>query len=124
MRPHLVWPVACALLVPGSLHAQRLEPAPVSFRALQSLDRSNAPELVQVGNHGTEGAIIGGAALGVVGFWLSGKGCENRTVPVSSASGYNTCTTGTKLVFAGAMALAGAGLGYLIGTGYPKYVEQ
>lgn len=125
MRSHVAWPVACALLLPVAVHAQRLEPLPVSFRASQQLQTSNAPELMQRGNHGTEGALIGGVTLGVLGYWLAGKGCEIRAYPTSSAaSSFNTCNTGTKLVFAGATALVGAGLGYLIGTGYPKYVEQ
>ena len=116
------WPVACALLVPIAVHGQRLEPLPVSFRMSQQLQAPNAPELIQRGNHGTEGALIGGVTLGVIGYWLAGKGCEIRTYPASSS--FNTCNTGTKLVFAGAIGLVGAGLGYLIGTGYPKYVEQ
>lgn len=125
MRSKFICVVACALLIPVAMQGQRLEPAPVPFGAAESWQASNAPELVRHGNHGTEGALIGGVTLGVIGYWLAGKGCEIRTVPVSpAASSYNTCNTGTKLVFAGATALVGAGLGYLIGTGYPKYVEQ
>ncbi len=116
------WPVAWALLLPVAVHAQRLEPLPVSFRASQHLQKTNAPELIQRGNHGTEGALIGGVTFGVIGYWLAGKGCEIRTYPASSS--FNTCNTGTKLVFAGAIGLVGAGLGYLVGTGYPKYDEQ
>ena len=125
MRSKSVCLVACALLIPVAMPGQRLEPLPVSFRASQPLQTPNAPELIQRGNHGTEGALIGGVTLGVIGYWLAGKGCEIRAYPASSAtSSFNSCNTGTKLVFAGATALVGAGLGYLIGTGYPKNVDQ
>lgn len=122
MRAHAAWPVAYAMLIPAAMQAQRLEPPAVSFRATQALQATNAPELIQRGNHGTEGALIGGVTFGVIGYWLAGKGCEIRTYPASSS--FNTCNTGTKLVFAGAIGLVGAGLGYLVGTGYPKYDEQ
>jgi len=125
MKSHIVCPVACVLLIPMLLHAQRLEPVPVSFRASQALRvPSNAPELVQRGNHGAEGALIGGVALGIFGYWVASKGCQASSVPVAPGSSYVSCTTGTKLAFGGATGLLGAGLGYLIGTGYPKYVEQ
>lgn len=122
MSSRFVWVAAC-VLIPVVLHAQRLEPAPMSFRASRSLETSNAPELVPRGNHGPEGALIGAVAVGALGYWLVSMGCHSGAVPVAPGSTYVGCTSGTKVAFTGAMALVGAGLGYFIGSSYPKYAE-
>lgn len=122
MRVTVLWIGIGLTGLPGVTAAQRIanpdwsRPAPAFAAPLRT------PALVRRGNHGLEGAIVGGIGLGLVSFLIADRLCGIRAVPVSGGSSSGGCSG--EAAFTAAGVALGAGLGYWIGTGFPKYVEE
>jgi len=128
MKRHSIkWPFVLLLFVVLGFTAaqgQRLEP---SFRSYgESAPRfSSAPagRLAGIGpsqrDYRFEGTLVGALVLGVAGAWIGNAACQNQPEPLASGSGPDCGRDALSVGLVG--GVIGAGLGYLIGRGFPKH---